>query len=342
MEQRLDISWATIIKILTIGLTLYILYLVRDIVVWFCFALIISLLADPAVNFLRKLKIPKIIAVIIIYSAVFGAIGILIYTVSPLFVEEIKQFGQNIPEYFEKVNPILKNLGVEVSDNFSDFTKSLVSNLQESSKSIFKAIGTFFGGVATALIIFILAFFISIEDKAAEKFLILLFPAKFENNIKKIFETAQVKVAKWFWARILACLYVGLLSFLIFYLLDIKYALVLGIVSGVLNFVPYVGPAITYILAGGFTIISNSWILALYVCVALFLIQSSENNLLTPLLMKKFIDLPPILVLVSILVGGVLFGFLGTIFAIPVFGIIYEFLKEFLESRRKGEMGPIQ
>ena len=56
--------------------------------------------------------------------------------------------------------------------------------------------------------------------------------------------------------------------------------------------------------------------------------------------MKKFIDLPPILVLVSILVGGMLFGFLGTIFAIPVFGIVYEFLKEFLESRRKGEMPP--
>ncbi len=341
MEQRLDISWGTIIKVLAIGLTLYILYLVRDIVVWFCFALIISLLADPAVNFLRKFKIPKIISVIIIYLSVFGAIGLLIYAISPLFVEEIKQFSQNIPEYFEKVNPLLKNLGVEVADNFSDFTKSLVDGLQESSKSIFKAIGTFFGGIAAALIVFILAFFISIEDKATEKFLILLFPTKFENNIKMIFETAQVKVAKWFWARILACLYVGLLSFLIFYLFDIKYALVLGIISGILNFVPYIGPAITYILAGGFTIISNSWILAFYVCIALFLIQSSENNLLTPILMKKFIDLPPILVLVSILVGGMLFGFLGTIFAIPVFGIIYEFLKEFLESRRKGEMSSV-
>lgn len=340
MEQQLDISWATIMKVLTIGLAIYILFLVRDIVVWFCFALIISLLADPAINFLQKLKIPKIVSVMLIYLAVFGAIGLLVYLVSPLFMEEIKQFGQNIPEYFEKVNPILKNLGIEISSNFSDFTKSLVSSLQESSKSIFKAIGAFFGSIATALLVFILAFFISIEDKATEKFLILLFPAKFENNIKMIFETAQVKVAKWFWARVIACLYVGILSFLIFYLLNIKYALVLAIISGVLNFVPYVGPAVTYILAGGFALISNSWLLAFYVCLSLFLIQFSENNLLTPLLMKKFIDLPPILVLVSILVGGMLFGFLGTIFAIPVFGIIYEFLKEFLESRRKGEIGP--
>jgi len=338
MEQRLDISWGTILKVLTIGLSLYMLYLVRDIFMWFCFALIISLLTDPAVNFLQKFKIPKIFSVMIIYLAVFGTIGLLIYAISPLFVEEIRHFGQNIPDYFEKTNPILKNLGVQVADDFSDFTKSLVLSLQDSSKNILKAIGTFFGGIATALIIFILAFFISIEEKATEKFLILLFPAKYESNIKRIFETAQVKVAKWFWARILACLYVGLLSFIIFYLLDIKYALILGIISGVLNFVPYVGPAITYILAGGFTLISNSWIMAIYVCVALFLIQSSENNILTPLLMKKFIDLPPILVLVSILVGGVLFGFLGTIFAIPVFGIIYEFLKEFLESRRQGEI----
>lgn len=342
MEQRLDISWATITKVLAIGLIIYILYLVRDVLVWFCFALIISLLTDPAVNFLRRFKIPKFVAVILIYLIVFISIGLLIYIVSPLFIAEIKQFGKNIPDYFEKVNPLLRSVGVEVSNNFSDFTKSLVSNLQQSSKNIFIAIGSFFGGIATALIVFVLAFFISIEDRATENFLILLFPKRYENSIKRIFETAQVKVAKWFWARVLACLYVGVASFLIFYLLDVKYALILGIISGVLNFVPYVGPTITYILAGGVAVLSNSWMLAVYVCVALLLIQLSENSFLTPILMKKFIDLPPILVLVSLLVGGMLFGFLGTIFSVPVFGIIYEFLKEFLESRRRGEIGPIQ
>ena len=67
----------------------------------------------------------------------------------------------------------------------------------------------------------------------------------------------------------------------------------------------------------------------------MLIIQEVDNKLLTPLLMKRLVDVPPVLVLISLLVGAKLFGFLGTIFAVPVFGIIYEFLREFLEKRRE-------
>jgi predicted PurR-regulated permease PerM len=62
-------------------------------------------------------------------------------------------------------------------------------------------------------------------------------------------------------------------------------------------------------------------------------IQEIENKVVTPLLMKRFMDMPPVLVIMSLLIGGTVFGFLGTLFSVPVFGIIYEFLKEFLEKR---------
>ena len=68
-----------------------------------------------------------------------------------------------------------------------------------------------------------------------------------------------------------------------------------------------------------------------------YLIQILENNVVSPLLMKKFLDLPPVLVLISLLVGGTIFGILGMIFVVPVFGIVYEFLKEFLERKREQE-----
>jgi len=100
--------------------------------------------------------------------------------------------------------------------------------------------------------------------------------------------------------------------------------------------VPYIGPVLNVMVMVVFTAVSSeSWIIVAYVLIAFFIIQSIENFLLTPLLMKRMINLPPVLVLVSLLVGAKLFGFLGTIFAVPVFGIIYEFLKEFLEKRRE-------
>ena len=103
-----------------------------------------------------------------------------------------------------------------------------------------------------------------------------------------------------------------------------------------LNFVPYIGPLITAVLLIVFIAVSSgSWMSVLYVLIAVFIIQEIDNKVLTPLLMKKMADVPPVLVLLSLLIGAKLFGFLGTIFAVPVFGIIYEFLKEFLERRRE-------
>jgi len=337
-EQTLDVSWETIIKVFIAGFVFYILFLARDILVWFFFALIISLLVEPAIHFLRKFRVPKILAVTLIYVSIFGLLGLIIYLIAPIFIFEIKQLSQNITEYVEKLNPVFQSLGLDITGNFEDLTSGLIYLLQESSKSVIKAISVFFGGVASTILIFVLAFYISLEDRGPEKFLSLLVPKKYEHYIINLFEKAQYKVSGWFGARVLACIFVGLTSFIIFFLLGIKYAFILALVSGVLNFVPYVGPLVTGIIAVVFVGVSNSWLMAVYVVIALYAIQALENNIVTPLLMKKILDLPPVLVLLSLLVGGTIFGVLGMIFVVPVFGIVYEFLKEFLEKRKEEEM----
>ena len=127
----------------------------------------------------------------------------------------------------------------------------------------------------------------------------------------------------------------GLASFVTFYLLDVKYAFILALISGTLNFVPFVGPLITGVLAVLFIGVSDSWLVAFYVVIVLYIIQAVENNFVTPLLMKKILNLPPVLVLMALLVGGIIFGVLGMIFVVPVFGIIYEFSKEMLEKKKE-------
>lgn len=322
-------------KVLVAGFLLYFLFLSREVVIWFFFALVISLLLEPAINFLAKWHVPKILAAVFVYLAIFAIIGVMIFFTAPIFIFELNQLSQNIPVYFEAVNPILKSFGFEIAKNFEDFTAGLASLLQDSSGSIFKAITTFFGGLFSTLFIFSLAFFISLEDRGVERVLALMTPKKYEHHILYVFERAQIKVAGWFGARILACLFVGITSFIVFFLLGVKYPFILALISGVLNFIPFIGPTITLLLAVLFVFSSGSWLLALYVAIALLVIQEIENKALTPLLMKKFIDLPPVLVLVSLMIGGILFGFLGTIFAVPVFGIIYELSKEFFIKRKE-------
>lgn len=335
-EQVLDVSWEAILKVFIAIFIFYIIYLAREIALWFFFGLSLSVLLEPAINFLRWLKIPKIIAIVFVYLSIFGVLGILIYLTAPIFILELKEFSRYLPDYFEQISPVLKQLGVDTAQSFNDFTKFLLGGLEQSSKGVLNALMAFFGGVASSGFILTIAFLLSLEEKTAEKFLTLVLPKKYEDQIVSLFERVQSKVAGWFGARILSCLFVGVASFIVFYIFGIKYAFLLALIAGVFNFIPYIGPWVTAILLLVFIIVSTgSWLSVLYVFLAVVVIQQIENSILTPLLMKKMINLPPVLVLISLLVGARVFGFLGTIFAVPVFGIIYEFMKEFLERRRE-------
>jgi predicted PurR-regulated permease PerM len=334
--QTLDISWGAIIKVFIAIFIFYIIYLARSVVLWFLFALAISVLLDPAINFLKRIKIPRIIAVLIVYLSIFGILGILIYLSAPIFISEFRQFIKYLPGYFEQISPVLKQFGVDTAQNFNDFSNSVTSNLQQSSQGIIKALMIFFGGIASSVSILTMAFFLSLEERGIEKALLLFSPSKYEEYIKTIFERVQRRVAGWFGARLLACLFVGIASYIIFYIFGVKYAFILALLSGFLNFIPYIGPWITSIFLIVFIAISSgSWLTVIYVLIAVVIIQEIENKLLTPLLMKKMANIPPVLVLVSLFLGAELFGFLGMIFAVPVFGIIYEFIKESLERRKE-------
>ena len=336
-EQTLDISWEAILKVFIAIFIFYIIYLAREIALWFLFALAISILLDPAIKPFKKIYVPRIIAIIIVYLSIFGILGVLIYLSAPIFVSEIRQFIQNLPSYFSQVSPILKQFGIDTAQNFNDFTGAATSGLQQSSQGIIKAIMVFFGGIASTLSILTMAFFLSLEENGVEKVLLLLSPSKYEEQIKTIFERVQKKVAGWFGARLLACLFVGVASYIVFFIFGVQYAFILALLAGFLNFSPYIGPWIISVLLVIFIAISTgSWLEVLYVLIPIVIIQEIENKLLTPLLMKKMTNIPPVLVLVSLLLGAKIFGFLGMIFAVPVFGIIYEFTKEFLEKRRGG------
>ena len=136
-RQTLDISWETILKIALSGSIFYLLYLVRDAVIWFFFALIISVLLEPAVNFLRWLRIPKFLAVVLTYLSIFGALGLIIYVTAPFFITEIRQFSQLVPQYFEKINPIFEGLKIEAFQSLENFVRIVTEGLEQISVSIY-------------------------------------------------------------------------------------------------------------------------------------------------------------------------------------------------------------
>jgi predicted PurR-regulated permease PerM len=336
-EKILDISWKTIVKISVTVAFFYLLFSVRDILIWFIFALTISVLFNPAIVFFKKKGIPRGLAVVIIYVGIFGLLSVLLYLIVPIFVTEIQEFLVYFPDYFEKISPPLKGLGFRAFESLETFLTALGVNLEGIADNIFAALFSIFGGVFTTLFVIVTAIFLSLEEKGIEKSLMLLFPKKYEAQVLNVWARCQKKVSGWFGARILACLFVGIASYIIFKISGIDYPFTLALFAGVFNFIPYIGPLLTGIVLFVLVFPANQF-KGIFIVIAFTAIQQVENSVLSPILMKKFVGLPPALVLISMVIGGTVWGAMGAVLSIPLFGILFEFFKEFLEKKRDKEV----
>ena len=332
-SKILDISWGTILKIALALFCLYLIYLIKDILVWILFALIVSILFNPVINFLRKRHFPRIAATLLVYLAFFGILGYLISLIVPPFISETQKFTQNFPQYFEKISPLMKGLGIKAFESLEAFSQTLGETLEGASANIFSALSLIFGGILATIFIFSTALFLSLEEKGIERIIKLLTPEKQEESVLNIWNKSQKKVALWFGVRIIACVFVGLLTFLTCKVLAIDYAVSFGLFAGVLNLIPIIGPIITGIILA-LLISLTAWTKALFFLIAFIIIQQLEANILTPILTKKFVGIPAALVLIALMVGGKLWGILGAILTIPLLGIIFEFTRDFFKKRK--------
>lgn len=333
-EKTLDISWGTIFKIGIACVCFYAIYLIKDILIWFIFALIISLLFDPAISFLQKIKISRPLATIFVYVFVFGILGFLVYLIAPIFVSEIQQFTKLFPQYFEKFAPPLKELGLEAFENFEVFTQEFQSWLIQASSSIFSALVSIFGGISSTITIFMLALFLSLDQNAIEETVKIFSPRNHEKETLALWNSCQTKVSSWFGSRILTCIFVAIISYIALRIFKIDYPFALSLFAGILDIVPMVGPIIAGVVIALMAAL-DSWTKAILVIIVFTLIQQIEGNILTPLLSKSFIGLSPVLVLLSLAIGGKLWGALGAILAIPITGILFEFTRDYLKKRKE-------
>ena len=333
-EKVLDISWNTILKIAVAALVVYLIFILKHILVWVLFGLIISILFDPVIDWLQKRRIPRAIAAVIVYTLFFGIIAFIIYGTAPFFVSEVQRFSEVFPQYFDTISPVLEGLGVAAFQDFQSFMEAVSGGVASLGSNVFTALFAVFGGIFSTIFVISIAIFLSIEEKSVERMLTLLFPKKHEAFALSLWARSQRKVSAWFLSRVLTSVFVGGASYLALLAFDVRYPFSLALLAGVLNFIPIIGPLITAVLIG-IVVALDSALQAVFVILAFVLIQQIEGNILTPLLTRRFIGLPPSLVLIALAVGGELWGIMGAILSIPLAGILFEFLRDFLKKRKE-------
>jgi len=191
-----------------------------------------------------------------------------------------------------------------------------------------------FGGIKDTIFVVFLAFFLSLEKNLLERIFTSFAPKRYESHFFNLLPRVKKKVNGWFISRLAGVLFVGLVSYLVLTILNVKYAFVLSVVAGILDFIPYVGPLIAGIIIS-LIVMMSSLNQALFVLVSFIIIQQLEGSLFLPILFKKFAGIPPTLVLIALIIGGMLWGFLGAILAIPLAAVIFELIKDYLELKKK-------
>lgn len=341
-KQTIELTTMGIFKAILVILGLILIFLIRDIILIFLAALIIAAAFDAPISWLERKKIPRLLGTILIYSAILLILAGLLYLLLPPLANELKALGNNLPVYLEKINysflgdnEFLPIKSESTIWNQQQILWQVGNRLASSASSVFSTTINIFGGFISAFIILIIAIYFNSQVSRVRKFVFYLVPRKYKALTSNILKQIRQKMGRWLWGRLLMSLFVTLAIFLGLSLLGIKYALVLAILAGLLDFIPYIGPIIAAVPAVIIALLHSVPLALLAIILYLVVNQFLENLVIQPLVMKKAVGVNPILLILSVLIGGKLFGLLGVIFAIPTAAILYIFIQEYIKMKRK-------
>lgn len=328
--QTINISTSTILRIILILLGLVFLYIIRDVLIIVFVAIVIAAAINGPANWLQRHRVPRILGVIFLYLILFLVLALIITLILPPLAEQIKHLVTAFPEYTEKIGVGFQEWWGKYKgegENLQNFLGRLADKLTQAATSIFATIGGIFGGLASALIVLVISFYLAVQEKGVKKFLMSLTPIEHQVYVSDLIERIQIKIGGWLRGQLLLCVIVGTLVFIGLSLLGVKYALVLALIAGILEIVPYLGPimaAVPAIILAFF----QSPPLALLVLLLYIVIQELENHIIVPQVMRRAVGLNPIIVIIVMLIGAKLAGILGIVLAVPIAAAIAEFLKD--------------
>ncbi len=321
MPRKIDISHKTVFFIGAFILSLWIIYLIRDLLVILFMGLILMSALQPLVNQLTKLKLPKALSIGITYIIIIGIIAGVLISALPTFIEQT-----------DKLVVILPRLTAQFF-NFTNIDKSVIqSEISNLSRNIFSITINIFDNFITIIFLLVLTFYLLLERDDLETRISDLFIGK-EDRVRSLIIKIQDKLGAWLRGQLLLSIIIGIFSFIGLTLLNIPYALPLALFSGIMEVIPLIGPIISAIPAMLITL-TISPILSLGVAAMYFVIHQTENHLIVPQVMKRAVGLNPLVVILAIAIGSRLLGLIGSLLAVPIAVVAQILVTELIEDRK--------
>ena len=315
-----------VVVTLAIGATALLVWALADVLLLafagIVFAFVLRALSAPLS---RLLHIPErwsvLIVVLMVLVLLVGAGWLFGSQVS----EQMAELTRRVPEAVRKLRDwtATQPMGSVLTDTMQQAR----GNSGEALKGITRFASNTVGALANALLIFFLALYLALEPRLYIEGALRLVPLSSRDNTRQALHAAGRALHKWLLGQGIAMLGVGIATGIGLALIDVPLALALGIVAGVAEFVPIIGPIVAAIpgILIGFSVSPEA---ALYAAVVYLVVQQLEGNLITPLAQRWAVALPPAIGLLSVVAFGLLFGVMGVLFATPLAVVTMVLLRE--------------
>lgn len=331
-------------KIIIFSLILYFFYLIRPILIYLSISLIITIILNPLILFLKtRLKFNNSLAAITSMSGLILIIGLLIKSFIPLLVEQARNLSLlNSTELQTSVNKIIEKYSDLYFTNDSNFINSIINSklfsqldlsyITELLNNIIAGLGSFSIGIFT--IIFITFFFLRDSEIIINK-IKLLIPKGIKSNVNESISQINALLSRYFLALIIQITILFILYLILLSIVGINNVLIIAFLCALLNLIPYVGPLISGFLLTILTLTNyididfGAIILSkvIYVVIGFVIVQAIDNFLIQPILFSKSVKSHPLEIFLVILIFGYIFGVTGLILAVPCYTVIKVILR---------------
>lgn len=323
--------------LIALVMSLYILWQIRQILLLVFAAVVLATALNKLARRLQRSGMPRSGSVILALTIFIAILVIFFLLIVPPFTVQYQELTTTqlpqVSKVFASWRSQLKNIiPADVLQYLPDIN-SLIQQLQPFFERLLGGSFTFLSSslavVLQFLLVIVLTIMLLVQPLAYRKAFVRLFPSFYRRRVEGILDQCEVALGRWVIGALISMSVVALLSIVGLSVLGVKPALALGILAGLLNFVPNIGPTLSVVLPMAIALVSAPW-KALAVLILYFAIQQFESNFLTPYVMSQQVSLLPAVTLISQIFFASFFGFLGFLLAIPLTVIGQVWVKEAL------------
>ena len=313
-----NITVKNIILFIVFAAALVLMSKISNILMLFFASYVIACSFNPVIDKLEK-KMPRSLAVALLLVAIVLVLFVFFIPVIVLSVQQIQLMAQTLPVHIANFKTSLLSMTILGYNLFSLVDMSSVfENVSELASNFVNHSITATIGVVAALVnffaFFLITYYFMLDKDHIKNALVKLFPKKDGDSVGEILETVSKKIGGYVIAQVVTMTSVGLIFTIALLLMKVEYAVVLGLITGVLDIIPVIGPVIAFIIS-----LAVCWNLGaptlIGIIIAYLFAQWAENNLVRPYVFGKFLDLHPLVIFFSLFVTAKFLGLIGVIFA---------------------------